>query len=106
MNCGLRVDNYFHFRGRQVKESACLDDFKALVHESSRINCDAAAHLPRWMVERLLDGNRCKFRARGVEKRPAGSCKPDALDFLHAAAAETLVDGVVFAVDGKQRLAL
>ena len=38
-----------------------------------------------------------------LQERAAGSREPDALDFLHAAAAHALVDGVVFAVDGQQR---
>ena len=40
------------------------------------------------------------------KKRSAGRGEPDALDLFHPSAAQALVDGVVFAVDGQQRLAL
>ena len=56
--------------------------------------------------ERLFDGDGGEFRGRSVQEGAAGRGQPDALDFFHASAAQALVDGVVFAVDGQQRLAL
>ena len=41
-----------------------------------------------------------------LQERAAGRGEPDAADFVHAASAEALVDGVVFGVDGEKRLAL
>src|ERR1039458_9039292 len=41
-----------------------------------------------------------------MEERAAGGGEPDALDFVHAASTEALVDGVVLAVDGQQWFAL
>ena len=91
---------------RQVEQTASLNDLKSLVHQGGRVNGDALAHLPRGMVQRLLDRDVGKIRLWRVKERSAGSGQPDALDFFHPAATQALVDGIVLAVDGQQRLAL
>src|SRR5208282_96349 len=62
------------------------------------------------MIERLLDRNGGKLRLGGVQKRTTGGGQPDALDLvdlvIDSASAQALVDSVMFAVDGEQRLAL
>src|SRR5580704_15743808 len=58
------------------------------------------------MIERLLYRNGTELGARRIQKGAAGGGQPDAVYFLHAAAAQALVYGVVLAVDGQQRLAL
>ena len=45
-------------------------------------------------------------RLRRVQERTAGRRQPDAVHFAAAAAPQALVDGIVLAVDGQQRLAL
>ena len=92
--------------GRHIEETARFDHLEAFVHQGCRIDGDALAHLPGGMIERLLHGNVGEVAARRVEKRTAGGGQPDALDFVAAAAAHALVNGVVLAVDGQQRLAL
>jgi hypothetical protein len=58
------------------------------------------------MIQRLLDGDIGELRFWGIQKWPAGRGEPDAADLVHAASAKALVDGVVFAVDGEERLAV
>src|ERR1700733_6337543 len=58
------------------------------------------------MVQGLLDGNRSELGVRRVEEWPTRSSQPDALNLVHASAAQALMDGVVFAVNRKQWLAL
>src|SRR5258708_31468422 len=58
------------------------------------------------MVQRLLDRDGCELRTGFVEKWSARRSEPYTVDFFHASAAHALVDGIVFAVDGQQRLAL
>ena len=58
------------------------------------------------MVQRLRHGDIRKLFARSVQKRPARSGQPHALDLVHPAAAQALMHRVVLAVDGQQRLAL
>ena len=50
-------------------------------------------------------GDGREFGFGSVQERAARGGEPDAFDFVHAAAAEALVDGVMFAVDRKQGLA-
>ncbi len=92
--------------GRQVEQAAGLDHFEAFVHQGRGIDGDAAPHLPGGMIQGLVNGDRGKFCLRSVQERSAGSGEPDALDFLHASAAQALMNGIVFAVDGQKRLAL
>ena len=49
---------------------------------------------------------RRKLRLRGVQEWPARGGQPDALDFLHAAAAQALVHRIVLTVDWQERFAL
>ena len=58
------------------------------------------------MIQGLLDGDRGKLRAWCIQKGPTGRRKPDSVYFLHTPAAQALVHGVVFAIDGQKRLAL
>ncbi len=41
-----------------------------------------------------------------MQKWATGGGQPDPLNFFHASATQALMDGVVFTVDGQQRLAL
>ena len=95
-----------HPAGGQVEEAASLNDFKTLVHQGCRVDGNPLAHLPRGMIERLLDGNGGELRFGSPQERAAGGGEPDALDFLAAPAAQTLVHRVVFTIDGEQGLAL
>src|SRR3712207_8327767 len=51
-----------HGRGREAEQPAGFDHFKALVHQRSRINRDALAHLPSGMIQRLLRCNVFELR--------------------------------------------
>src|SRR3984957_18966041 len=106
MNCGLRVDNDFHFGGRKVKQSARLDDFEAFVHQSCGIDGNALAHFPGGMVEGFLHRDGVELRSGSVEKRATGGSEPDPFYLFHSPATQALVNGVVFAIDGQQWLAL
>src|SRR5258708_5006002 len=106
MDCGLRMYDHAHLRGRQVEQSAGLDDLETLVHQRGRINGDAVAHFPCGMVQRLGNSNIGKFGYRSIQKRSARSSEPDTADFIRPATAQTLMDGIMLAINWKQRLAL
>ena len=92
--------------GRHVEQPASLDHLKAFIHQGCRIDSDALAHLPGRMVERLLDGDLGELAGGSVQKRATRSGQPNPLHFVAATAAHSLVNRIVFAVDGQQRLAL
>src|SRR5438270_1223775 len=106
MDCGLRMYDHADLRGRQVEQSAGLDDLKAFVHQRRRINGDAVAHFPCGMIQRLGNSNIGEFGYRSIQKRSARSGEPDTADFIHPATAQTLMDGIMLAINWKQRLAL
>src|SRR4029077_13379704 len=88
-----------------VEEGASFDDFETLVHQGGGVDGDALAHFPGRVVQRLLYGDGGEFGFGSFEEGATGGGEPDALDFVHAAAAEALVDGIMFAINGKERLA-
>src|ERR1700691_2539999 len=100
------MHHYANTVGGQVEQAASLNDFEALIHQGSGIDGDAASHFPGGMIQRLLDGDGGKLCLGGIQERSAGSSQPDALDFLHAAAAQALMDGVVLTIDRQKRFAL
>src|SRR5881394_4459981 len=57
MDRGLRVDYNPDLLRGYVEQTAGLYDLEALVHQGGGIDRDAVAHLPRGMVQRLLDGD-------------------------------------------------
>ncbi len=97
---------HLHPAGRQVEQTTRLDDLKSLVHQGRGIDGDALPHFPRGMVQGLGHGDRRKLRLWCVKKWSSGGGQPDALDLFHPSPAQALVDGIVLAVDGQQRLAL
>ena len=58
------MHNHLHFRGRQIKQAARLDDLEAFVHQGSGINGDALAHLPSGVIQRFFHRDIGKLRAR------------------------------------------
>src|SRR5213075_2343044 len=98
MDRGLRMYDHADLRGRQVEQSAGLDDLETLVHQRGRINGDAVAHFPCGMVQRLGNSDIGELGYRSIQERATGSSEPDAADLIHAAAAEALVDGIVLAI--------
>src|SRR5271156_491754 len=58
------------------------------------------------MIECLLNRDGAELRGWSVQEWASGGSQPDALDFLHPATTQALMDRVVLAVDGQQRLTL
>jgi len=52
-----RMHDHSDLAGRQIEQTASLDHFKALIHQSGRIDSNAASHFPGGMVQRLFDGD-------------------------------------------------
>src|SRR5947208_7103640 len=106
MDCGLRMYDHADLRGRQVEQSAGLDDLETFVHQRRRINGDAVAHFPCGMIQRLGNSDTGKFGYRSIQKRSARSGEPDTADFSHPTTAQALMDGIMLAINRKKRLAL
>src|SRR6202453_1224832 len=100
------MDNYCHPRGRHMKQSTSLNHFESFVHQSRGVDGNAFAHLPRGMIERLLDRDGTELRRWSVQEWASGGGQPDALHLLHLATMKALMDGVMLAVDGQQRRTL
>ncbi len=100
------MHHHLHPAGRQVEQTASLDDFESLVHQGGGIDGDALPHFPRGMIQGLGHGDRRKLRLGCVKKWSSGGGQPDALDLFHPSAAQALVDRIVLAVDGQKRFAL
>src|ERR1700691_5223803 len=100
------MDNYCHLRGRHMKQSASLNHFESFVHQSRGVDGNAFAHLPRGMIERLLDRDGTELRRWSIQEWASGGGQPDALHLLHLATTKALMDGVMLAVDGQQRRTL
>src|SRR5277367_6364053 len=103
MNGGLRMDHHVNFVEAHAEEPLGFDDFEAFVHHGGGINGDALAHLPIWMRQGLFWCDLGKFGQRQFAKWTARRGEDQAADFGAFPAAQALVDGVVFAVDGQQR---
>jgi len=102
MDGGLGMDDDIDLIGAKTEEPAGFDNFKAFVHHRGGIDGDAVAHAPVGVGEGLVDGDVGKLRERSFAKWAAGSGEDDAADFIAGADAETLVDGVVLGIDGKE----
>ena len=100
------MHHHLHPAGRQVEQTASLDDLESLVHQGGGVDGDALPHFPRGMVQGLGHRDRRKLRLGCVKKWSAGGGQPDAFDLFHPSAAQALVDRIVLAVDGQKRFAL
>jgi len=97
----LGMDGDADLAGGDVEETASLDDFEAFVEHGSRIDGDAAAHDPGRMLEGLLRGDTGELIDGGFAEGTAGCGEPDGFNFRVCTYTQTLMDGVVFAVDGE-----
>src|SRR5580704_3596709 len=103
MDRRLWMHNDFHLPRWYVEQATCLDDLETFIHQGGRVDGDPFPHLPGGVVQRLLYGNRKEFGFWCLQERSAGGGEPDPLNLIHAAPTEALVDGVMFAVDRKER---
>src|ERR1051325_8184326 len=101
MNDTLRMDDYRNALHFDVKKPASFDHFESLIEERCRVDGDFPAHDPGRMFQSAFDGDAGKFFFwRGTE----GAARSGEPEFAHGAgrfAIETLENGRVFAVDGK-----
>src|SRR3954452_20288537 len=102
MDCGLRMYDHTDLLGRQVEQSAGLNNLEPFVHQRGRINGDAVAHFPCWVIQRLRNSNIDKLGYRSIQKRSARSSEPYAPDFIHLTTAQALMDGIVLAINRKK----
>jgi hypothetical protein len=79
-----------------------LHDLKALVHQRRRVDGDLAAHRPRRVVERLLDGHARQLGACAPAEGSARGGDRDPLQRAGRHAVQQVVDGRVLGVDGQQ----
>ena len=84
---------------RKIEQPVRLDHLEAFVHQRGRIDGDLAAHPPRRMAQRVLRRDAFERRGRHLAKRPARRRQDDASHLLAPPAVQTLMDGVVLAVD-------
>ena len=100
---GLRMHDHLHLRGLHVEEPAGLDDFEALVHQGGGVDGDLGAHLPRGVIERVLDGDGGKALLGRLAEGAAGSREEDPVHLSTLVALETLKDGAVLGANGEER---
>src|SRR5207248_11444645 len=102
----LRMHNHLNPVRRQIEQTAGLDYFKTLVHQSRGIDGDAPAHLPCGMIESLLHRDGAELRLGYVQKWAAGCGKPYRRYFIERASPHALMNSVVLAVYGEKWLSL
>ena len=94
----LRVHEHIDALVRRAEKVVGLHQLEALVHERRRVDRDLAAHRPRGVRERLLDGHVLELGARAPAERPAARGDRDALDRARGLAREELVQRGVLGV--------
>src|SRR5215210_2194869 len=58
MHNALRVDYHLQSIVRQAEQMVRLDQLQSLVGQGSAVYRNLASHLPRWVLQRFLDGSR------------------------------------------------
>src|ERR1700684_818426 len=106
MDRRLWMHNDLHPLRRHLKQPASLNHLEPLIHQGCRVDGDPFSHLPRRMIQRLLDRNGSKFHLWRFQKRTARSRQPDPLHLFYPPAPQTLVDGIMLAINRQQRLSL
>ena len=95
----LRVHDDLDALVRHAEEVKGLDHLEALVHQRRRVDRDLAAHVPRRVGERLLDGDLRQLGSRAPAERAARGGQDELLDGARPFAREQLVQGGVLGVD-------
>ena len=85
-----------------AEEVVGLHDLEALVHQRGRVDGDLAAHRPRRVVERLLDGDVGQLGARAAAERAARGGDRHALQRAGRHAVQQVVQRGVLGVDRQQ----
>src|SRR5271165_4721701 len=84
-----------------VKEPAGFDNLQSFVEHGSRVDGDAAPHDPGRMLQGLFGGDVLELIKGCLAEGTTGGREPDGFHFIVSAYAHALVDGVMFAIDGK-----
>ena len=100
MDDRLRVHDDVDAVVRRAEQVVGLDDLEALVHQRRRVDGDLAAHRPRRVLERLLDGDVLELGARAPAERAARRGEHELVDRARRLAGEQLVQRGVLGVDG------
>ena len=96
------MDDDIDLIGADAEEPAGFDDLKALVDHRGGVDGDAVAHAPVGMSESLGGSDGFEGLERRFAERATGGGEDDAANLGVGSGAETLVDGVVFTVDGEE----
>ncbi len=97
----LRVHDDVDALVRDAEQMVGLDDLEALVHQRRRVDRDLAAHLPRRVLERLIDRDVLQLGARASAKGSARCGQHELLDGPRPLARQQLVQRRVLGVDGQ-----
>ena len=96
----LRVHDDVDALVRRAEEVVGLDELEALVHQRRRVDRDLAAHRPRGVLERLLDGDALELRAAAAAERAAAGGEHELVDRPRPLGGDELVQRRVLGVDG------
>src|SRR5688572_30568536 len=99
MDYALRMYDHVDLVGVKAEQPSCFYHLESLIHQRCRVDRDLRAHVPVWMLQRLLFAN-------GREERPvlsaewsARGCEVNLLDVIIYFADEALEDGGMFRID-------
>ena len=103
MHDRLRMNQDLNLIGTYTEQPMRLDDLEALIHQRRRIDGDLPSHLPCRMTQRLIGRDPLQVRRRQVSERSAGRGEYEPTDFALVSSVQTLVDGIVLAINWKDR---
>jgi len=99
MNGGLGVDQHRNLINGHLKQPMSFQNFKSLVHHRSRINGDAVSHSPGRVVQSHFWSDGVHFLFRKSAERTTRSGQDDPTHFRFAARPQTLMNGIMLAVN-------
>ena len=106
----FRVDHDLDALARHAEQPVRFDHLEALVHHRRRVDADLSPHHPVGMGTGFVSADRMEFRNRALAERPPRRGQEDAANAGFGGIArigrrKALKDGIVLAVDRKQRRA-
>src|SRR5205807_6027852 len=93
---------HIHLRWGEIEKPARLDDLKPFIHQGRAIDRDAIAHLPGWMIERLLRSHEGQLLLGGVAKGPARGGQNQLGHLVTIARPQALMGAIMLAIDRQE----
>ncbi len=106
VNNRLRVNNDLYLLRPDIKQPFSLDHLQPFIHQGSRIDGNFPAHIPVWMIEGLLPGNRSQFFQIFPSERTPGCGENNFLQIIFLACFKSLKNCRMFRIYRKQINAL